>query len=88
MEAKAIDVFKDTVSVKKQFEVFQLKDQKLPDNKLFTYKISNSNFKADGFVAIQLKTSCETLNVNIEAFYKGKSALKEIVTIKKWKNHF
>ncbi|NQX84728.1 MAG: carboxypeptidase-like regulatory domain-containing protein, partial [Flavobacteriaceae bacterium] len=82
LEAKAVDIFKDTISVKKQFEVFQPRDQKLPDNKLFTYKISNSNFKVDGFVAVQLKTSCETLNVNIEAFYNGKSVLKEMVTIK------
>lgn len=81
LEAKAVDVFQDTVSVTKQFEVFQPKEQKLSDNKLFTYKIINSSFKSDGVVDIQLKTSCEALNVNVEAFYKGKSVLKETITI-------
>ena len=81
MEANAIDRFKDTISIKKQFNVFHLDEQKSIDNTLFDYKVANTYFKNDGFVVLHLKTACETLQVHVEAFYKGKSVLKKTQAI-------
>ena len=78
LEAKAVDVFQDTVSVAKRFELFHPGEHKLPDNKLFSYKITNSNFKNDGFVEILFSTSSESLHINLEAFYKGGSVFKAV----------
>jgi TonB-dependent SusC/RagA subfamily outer membrane receptor len=81
LEAKAIDVFKDTVSVTKQFEIYHPKDNFLSDYKLFEYEITNSDFKNDQYIGIKLKTGARNLNVTLEGYYKGKSVFNQIVTI-------
>jgi TonB-dependent SusC/RagA subfamily outer membrane receptor len=81
LEAKAIDVFKDTVVVKKQFEVYHPSDNYLSDYRMFEYEIVNSDFKEDGYVAVKLKTATKNLNVVLEAFYNGKSVFNEATSI-------
>ena len=83
LEVKATDVFKDTLIVKKQFEIFNPEDNFLADNQLFEYDIVNHNYKQDGFVDIKLKTSADTLNVIVDATYEGKTLLNKIVTVDK-----
>ncbi|MBU2951717.1 carboxypeptidase-like regulatory domain-containing protein [Tamlana agarivorans] len=81
LEAKAIDAFKDTVIVKKQFKVYHPNENYLSDKKLFAYEIVNSDFKKDGYVGLNLKTASKHLNVNLEVFYKGKTIFNESVPV-------
>ncbi|TGV04844.1 alpha-2-macroglobulin family protein [Flavivirga rizhaonensis] len=81
LEAKAIDIFKDTVIVKKQLEVYHPNDNYLSDYRMFEYEIINSDFKKDGYVGVKLKTASKNLNVVLEAYYRGKSIFNEIVSI-------
>ena len=81
VEVKAIDTFKDTVIINKQIEVYHPDDKFLPDNQLFEYEIVNSEYKKDQFVALKLKTACNDLKVNLEAYYKNTLVYSKLVNI-------
>ncbi|MDC8003121.1 carboxypeptidase-like regulatory domain-containing protein [Aureisphaera galaxeae] len=85
LEVKAIDKLKDTVSITKIFSVYDPKQDTVSDHQIFSYEIINSDHKKDGYVEIQLRTACESLNVNLAAYHKDKPVFKETFPISKGK---
>ena len=53
IEVKAIDIFKDTVLVNRQFEVYHPSENILADKQMFKHEIVNSDFKKDKFIDIK-----------------------------------
>ncbi len=82
IEIKAIDQFKDTLFITKQIELFQSNQRKINGQNLLSHKITNSSFKRDGYINLMLSTVCKDINVNIEAYYKGKLILDKLSSIK------
>lgn len=81
IDAKAIDASKDTLVVSRQFEIIHPNDNHLPDNQLFKYEISNHNYKKDGYVELKLKTAADTLNIIVDASYKGKEIFAQVIPV-------
>jgi TonB-dependent SusC/RagA subfamily outer membrane receptor len=81
LEAIAIDAFKDTISLKKRFEIYNPDGTYIVKSKLFDYEVMNSQFKADKQVSLKLKTSAKNLIVTMEGYYKGEEIYKKTVTI-------
>ncbi|HEA28659.1 MAG TPA: hypothetical protein ENH91_01455 [Leeuwenhoekiella sp.] len=57
-----------TATVNKQFTVTAKNDNYLPDNEPFSYRISNTDFRKDGFAEVIIHTAYQALNLNILAF--------------------
>jgi len=81
MKVIAVDEFKDTIIVNRYFQVYHPEDTSLADNQMFEYEIINSNFKQDRFVSLKLKTACQNLKVNLEAYYQGKLVFSELISV-------
>jgi len=83
IQIMAIDNYNDTIIQNKQFVVFRNRDKYLSDKQMFDYEIINTDFKKDKNVKIKLKTACNNLKVNLEAYYKNEVVYTKIVELKK-----
>lgn len=81
LELKAVDVFQDTVTVIKKFEVLHPNDSYVAKNKLLDYKVQNTQFKIDREVNLKLRTPADSLYVMVEAYYDNKEIYKKMVLI-------
>jgi TonB-dependent SusC/RagA subfamily outer membrane receptor len=81
LELQAIDQFKDTLSITKNFEIYNPNDTYVLNNKLIDYEILNTEFKNDGEAVIKLKTPAVSLSLMVEGYYKGEEIYKKNVIL-------
>ncbi|MGB3776457.1 MAG: alpha-2-macroglobulin family protein, partial [Leeuwenhoekiella sp.] len=55
-------------TVKQQLTITDATDNYLPDNERFSYRITNTDFRKDGFAEVIIQTAYQDLNLNISAF--------------------
>jgi len=76
--AKGKDAFDIDIEQEKRFLYSNLEDSYLSDNKLFDFKIINSeSAKKDGFITVKLLTADQNLHVLTEAYYNSNILYKK-----------
>jgi TonB-dependent SusC/RagA subfamily outer membrane receptor len=81
----AKDSLNNPVEATALFNLTKDSDTQLPGNKLFLYEIKNKNYKKDGFVTLQLKSSLPVLYINVLAHNTHKVLYTNLVQLKEGK---
>jgi TonB-dependent SusC/RagA subfamily outer membrane receptor len=84
IEVKGVDSLNDTISINKRIEVVNTNSEAISKNKLFEFKVLNSQYKKDKRATIKLTSPINDLKVYVEVYQKDEEVFKEIVTIKNY----